>query len=137
MWRCRRVILAEDVQPCNVGTVPSIGVGGCPDILRNQGAQHVEREVVGLGFARRQSCAEGLRPSAKWAGMQVCDAWPAEPVQQFRAAVAKVMPEELGVVVVDCLAADVARVPRSPRMGGFTGGHPEEGYRLWDHRVTL
>ena len=65
-WRRRRVLLAEDVQPLNVGAVPSVTR---PDILGNQGAQCVEREVVGLGFARRQSCAEGVRPSANWAGM--------------------------------------------------------------------
>ena len=26
-WRCRRVLLAEDIQPRNVGAVPSVGVG--------------------------------------------------------------------------------------------------------------
>ena len=100
-WRCRRVLFAEDVQPRNVGAVPSIGVGGCPDILDNQGAQCVEGEVVGLGFVRRRSCAEGLLPSAKCAGMQVCDARAAEPVQLLGAAGAEVMPKERGVAVVN------------------------------------
>ena len=51
------------------GLSPSVRVGGCPDILGSQGAQRVQREIVGLGFARRRSCAEGLPPSEKRAGM--------------------------------------------------------------------
>ena len=119
-WRCRRVLVAEDVQPFNVGAVPRVTR---PDILGNQGAQCVEREVVGLGFARRRSCAEGVRPSAKWAGMQVHDARAAEPVQLLGAAAAEVMPKERGVVVMEYFPEDTARVPR-PGMWGFTGGHP-------------
>ena len=133
-WRCRRVLLVEDVQPRNVGAVPSVR---CPDLLGNQDAQYVEREVVGFGFARRRSCAEGVRSLAKWAGMQVCNALAAEPVQLLGAAAAEVMPKEQSVVVVDYCPAHVARVPGPPRMWGFTGGHPEERYRSWDHRVTL
>ena len=64
-WRCRRVVLAEGIQPRKVGAVPTFGVRGCPDVLGNQPAQRVEREVVGLGFARRQGCAQGVRLSAK------------------------------------------------------------------------
>ena len=109
----------------------------CPDILGNQGAQRLEREVVGLGFAWRQSCAEGVRPLAKWAGMQVGEARAAEPVQRFGPAEAEVIPKERAVVVVDSSPADIARVPGSPRMWGFTGGHPEEGYRRWDNRFTF
>ena len=85
-WRCSRVLLAEDVQQLNVGAVPSVGQ---PDILGIQGAQCVEREVVGLGFAWRRSCAEGVLPSAKWAGMQLRDARAAEPVQLLAAAAAE------------------------------------------------
>ena len=133
-WRCCRVLLAEDVQPRNVGAIPFLW---CPDILGNQGALCVEREVVGLGFARRRSCAERVRPSAKWAGMQLCDALAPEPGQLLRAAAAEVMPKERSVVVVAYFPADVSRVPRPPRMWGFTGGHPQERYRSWDNRVTL
>ena len=97
-WRSRRVLLAEDVQPLNVGAVPSVTR---PDILGNQGAQCLERDVVGLGFARRRSCAEGVWPSAKWASMQLCDARAAEALQLLGAAAAKVMPKKPGVVVVD------------------------------------
>ena len=97
----------------------------------------MEREVVGLGFVRRQSCAEGVRPSTKWAGMQVCDALAAQPVQLFSAAAAELMPKVRGVVLVDYSPADFARVPSPPRMWGFTGGHPEERYQSWDNRVTL
>ena len=107
-----------------------------PDILGSQGAQCVEREVVGLCFARRRSCAEGVRPSAKWAGMKVCDAQAAEPVQLLGAAAAEVMPKERGVVLVEYLPADAARVPR-PQMWSFTGGHPEERYSSSDDRVTV
>ena len=64
-WRFRLVLLAEDIQPRNVGAEPFVGVGGCPDVLGNQDAQRVEREVVSLGFARQQRCAEGVCPSAK------------------------------------------------------------------------
>ena len=136
-WRCRRVLLAEDIQPSNVGAVPSVSVGGCPDIPGNQPAQRVERKVVGLGFARRQGRAEGVCPSAKLAGMQLGDALAAEPVQRLGAAAAKVMPRELGVVVPDYLPAEVAWVPRSLQMWGFTCRHPEERYRSWDNPVTL
>ena len=135
--RFRRILLAEDVSPRKVRAVPSVGVGVCPDILSNQGAQRLEREVVGLGFARRRSCAGGVWPFTKWAGMQVGEARAAEPVQHFSAAAAEVMPKERAVVVVDYFPADIARVPGCPRMWGFTGGHPEEGYRWWDHRVTF
>ena len=131
---CRRVLLAEGIQQHNVGAVPSIR---CRDILGHQGAQYVERDVVGLGFARRRSCAEGVRPSAKWAGMQVCDALAAEPVQLLGAAAAEVMPKEPGLFVIDYFPADVARDPRPPWMWGFTGGHPEERYRLLNNGVTL
>ena len=57
------------------------------------------------------------------------DAGAAEPVQQFGAAAAEVMPKERGVIAVDYFRADVARIPRSPRMWGSTGGHPEKRYR--------
>ena len=86
----------------------------------------MEREFYSLGFARRQSYAEGVRPSAKWAGMQLRDARAAEPVQLLGAAAAQVMFKERGVLVVDYFPADAARVPRPLRMWGFTGGHPEE-----------
>ena len=85
-WRCRQVLRAEDVQRRNVGAVPSVR---CLDILCNQGAQCVEREVVGLGFARRPSVGEGVWPSARGAGMQVCDAPAAQPVQLLGAAAAE------------------------------------------------
>ena len=65
------------------------------------------------------------------------DARAAKPVQHFGAATAEVMPKERGVVVPNPFPADVARVPKSPRMRGFTGGHAEERYRSWDNRVTL
>ena len=133
-WRCCRVLLAEDVQTLNVGAVPSVTR---PDIPGTQGAQSVGRAVVGLGFARRRSCAEGVRPSAKRAGRQVHDARAAEPVQLLGAAAAEVMPKERGVVVVDYFPADVAWVLRPLRMWGFTGHHPQERYRSWDNRVTL
>ena len=61
----------------------------------------------------------------------------AEPVQQFGAAAAEVMPKERGVVVPNYFPANVARVLRSPQMWGFTGGHPVEKYRSWDNPVTL
>ena len=128
-WRCCRVLLAEDDQPLNVGAVPGITR---PDILGNQSAQCVECEVVRLGFARQRSCAEGLRPSARWAGMQVCDAQAAEPVQMLGAAAAEVMPKERGVVLLEHFRADAARDPR-PRMCGFTGGHPEERHSSLDN----
>ena len=130
--RCRRVLVAEDVRPFNVGAVPRVTR---TDILGNQGAQCVEREVVGLCFARWRSCAEGVRPSAKWAGMKVRDAPAAEPVQLLGAAAAEVMPRERGVVLVEYLPADAARVSR-PRMWIFTGGHPEERCSSWDDQVT-
>ena len=97
----------------------------------------MEREVIGSGFARQRGCAEGLRPSAKLAGMQVGEARAAGPVQHFGAATAEVMPKERGIVVADYFPADVARVPSSLRIRGFTGRHPEERYRSWDNRVTL
>ena len=61
-WWCRRVLVADDVQPFNVGAVPRVVR---PDVLANQGAPCVESEVFGLRFARRQSCAERMRPLAK------------------------------------------------------------------------
>ena len=82
-----------------------------PEILGNQGAQCVEREVVGLCFAWRRSCAEGMRLSAKWAGMKVRDAPAAETVQLLGAAAAEVMPKERGAVLVEYLPADAARNP--------------------------
>ena len=121
-----RVLLAEDVQPLNVGAVPCVTR---PDILGNQGAQCVEREVVGLGFARRRICAEGVLPSANGESMQLRDPRAAEPVQLLGAAAAEVMPKERGVDVNDYFPADAARVPRPLQMWGFTGGHPEERYR--------
>ena len=63
-WRCRQVLVGEDVQPLNVRAVPRAIVS---NILLDQGAQCVEREVFGLCFARRRSCAEWMRSSAKWA----------------------------------------------------------------------
>ena len=107
-----------------------------PDILGNQGAQGVEREVVGLCFARRRSCAGGVQPSTKCAGMTVRDAPAAEPVQLLRAAAVEVEFKEQGVVLVDYLPADAPRVPR-PWMWSFTGGHPEERYSLWHDQVTV
>ena len=132
-WRCRQVLVAEDVQPFNVGAVPCVTRS---DILGNQGAQCVEREVGGLGFARRRTCAEGVRPSAKWAAMQVRDPRAAEPVQLPGAAAAEVMPKERGVVLVEYPLADAAWAPR-PWMWGFTSGHPEERYSSWDNQVTV
>ena len=38
-----------------------------PDILLDQGAQCVEREVFGLCFGQGRGCAEWMRSSAKWA----------------------------------------------------------------------
>ena len=61
-WRCRQVLVAEDVQQLNVGAVARVMR---PDILGNQGALSVELEVVGLCFVWRRSCAEGMQPSAK------------------------------------------------------------------------
>ena len=78
----------------------------------------MEREVVGLGFARRRSCAEGVRPSAKWAGMQLRDARAAEPVQLLGVAAAEVMPKERGVVVVDYFPADAALLVLLGRLVG-------------------
>ena len=133
-WPCCRVLLAEAVQPLTVGAVPCVTR---PDILGNQGAQCVEHEVIASGFAWQQSCAEEVRPSAKWAGMQLRDTRAAEPVQLLGAAAAEVMLKDRGVVVVDYFPADASRVPRPLRMWGFTGGHPEEGYMSGDNRVTL
>ena len=77
-----------------------------------------------------------MRPSAKLAGMKVCDARAAEPVQLLGAAAAEVMPKERGAVLVEYLPADAARVPW-PRMWSFTVGHPEERCGSWDDRVTV
>ena len=77
-----------------------------------------------------------MRPSAKWAGMKVRDARPAEPAQLPGAAAAEVMPKEQGAVLVEYLQADAAWVPW-PRMWSFTVGHPEERYGSWDDRVTV
>ena len=52
-------------------------------------------------------CSPGVRPSAKWAGMQVCDARAAEPVQQFGAAAAV-------LVLVLRLFANSVRVHNNP-----------------------
>ena len=103
-----------------------------PDMLGNQGAQCVEREVVRMCFAWRRSCAEGMRPSAKWAGIKVRDAPAAESVQLLGSAAAEVMPKEPGAVLVEYLPADAARVPW-PRMWSFIAGHPGERYG----RVTV
>ena len=135
--RCRRVLLAEDIQPRNVGAVPFVGVMGCPDVLGNQTAQRDEPEVVSLGFSRPRGCAEGVRPYAKWARMQPGDALAAEPGHRIRAAPAEIMPKERGIVVPDSFLADVARFPGPLGRWGFTGGHPEERYRSWDNRVTF
>ena len=132
-WRCRRILVAEDDQPLNVGAVPRANVS---DILRNQGAQCVEHEVVGLCFAWRRSCAEWGQPSAKWADLKVGDARAAKPVQLLSPAAAEVMPKERSALLVEYLPADAARVSR-PRMWGFTFGHPEERYCSPDHRVTI
>ena len=56
-WRCCWVLVAEDIQPLNVAAVPRVMR---PDFLGNQGAQCVDREVVGLCFVRRGGCAEGM-----------------------------------------------------------------------------
>ena len=106
--RCRRVLVADDVQQLNVRAVPRVMR---PDILGNQGAQCVEPEVVGWCFAGRQSCAEGMRPSVKWGGMKVHDARAAEAVQLLGAASAEVMPKERGAVLVKYLPADAAPFP--------------------------
>ena len=132
-WRCCRVLVAEDLKPFNVGTVPRIMR---PVILGNQGAQCVECEVVRLCLARRRNCAKVVRPSAKLAGMKVRDAPAAEQVQLLSVAAAEVMLKERGVVLVEYLPADAAWVPR-PQMGSFTGRHPEERYSSWDDRVTV
>ena len=132
-WWCRRGLVAEDVQPLNVGAVPRVMR---PDILCNQGAQCVEREVVELCLAWRRCCAEGMRPSAKLAGMKVRDAPAPEAVQLLGAAAAEVMPKERDAVLVRYLPADAARAPR-PRMWSFTVGHPEERYGSWDVQVTV
>ena len=99
------------------------------DALLDQSAQCVEYEVFGVRFARRLSCAEGMRSPAKWARPQVRDARAAEPVQLLGAAAAEVMPTELVAVFVIHLPADSARVSW-PRMWSFTFRHPEERYCL-------
>ena len=132
-WRCREVLVAADVQPLNVRAVPRAIV---QDILGNQGAQCVEREVLVLCFAWRQSCAEWMRPSAKGADMKLRDARAAQPVQLLGSGAAQVMPKEQSAVLVEYLAADSARVSR-PRMWSFTFGHPEERYCSRDDRVTI
>ena len=132
-WRHRRVLVAEEVRPFNIGAVCRVMR---PEILGNQGAQCVECEVVGLCLARRRSCSEGVRPSAKWEGMKVRDAPAAESVQLLGAAAAEVMTKERGIVLVKYLPADATQVPR-PRMWSFIGGHPVERYSSWDVRVTV
>ena len=107
-----------------------------PDVLGNQGAQCVEREVFSLCFARRRSCAEWMRPSAKWADIKVRHARAAEPVQLLGTAAAEVMPKERGAVLVVYLPADAAWVSW-PRTWSFTFRYPEERYGTWDDRVTL
>ena len=132
-WWCRRILVAEDVQPLNVRAVRGVIV---PDILLNQGAQCVEWDVVGLCFAWRRSCAEWMRPSAKWADMKVRDARAANQVQLPGAAADEVMPKERSAVLVVHLPADSAQVSR-PQMWSFTFGHPEERYCSRDARVTI
>ena len=107
-----------------------------PYILGNQGAKCVECEVVRLCFARRRIHAEGVALSVKWAGMKVRDGPAAEPMQLLGAAAVEVMPKKRGVVLVEYLPADAARVHR-PGMRSFTGWHPEEGYSSWNDRVTV
>ena len=119
-WRCRRVLVAEDVPPLNVEAVPRAIV---PDILGNQGAQCVELEVVGLCFAWRRSCAEWMRLLAEWADIKVRDARAAQRVQLHGSAAAKVMPKERSAILVEYLPADAAQVSR-PRMWSTTFGHP-------------
>ena len=116
---------------------PPSASAGAQTFPGNQPAQRVEHEVAGVGFARRPGCAEGVRASAKWAAMQLCDALPAEPEQRFGAAAAEVIPKERGVVVPDFFPADIAQVPRSLRMLRFISGHAEERYRSWHNLVTL
>ena len=62
--RCRGVLVGEDVQSLKVRAVSRAIV---PDILLDHGAQCVEREVFGMCFARRRSCAEWMQSSARWA----------------------------------------------------------------------
>ena len=102
--------VGEDVQPLNVGAVPPRAI--VPDVLLDQVAQCVEPEVFGLCFAWRQSCAEPMRSSAKWALPQVRDARASEPVQLLGAAAAEVMPTERSAVFVVHLPADSPRVSR-------------------------
>ena len=68
--------------------------------------------------------------------MQVRDARAAEPVQLLGAAAAEVMPKEWGVVLFEYFPADATSDPR-PRMGGFTGRHPEKRYSSWHNQVTV
>ena len=117
----------------NVRAVPRAIVS---DILGNQGAQCVERELVGLCFAWRRSYAEWMRPSGKWADMKVCDARAAEPVQLLGSAAAEVMPKERSDVLVEYLLADFARVSL-PRMWSFTFRHPEQRYCWRDDWVSI
>ena len=46
--KCRWVLVGEDVHPLNVGAAPPRAI--VPDVLLDQGAQCVEREVFGLRF---------------------------------------------------------------------------------------
>ena len=60
----------------------------------------------------RRTCAERMHPSAELAGIKVCDAPAAEPVQLLgAAAAAEVIPKERGAVLAQYLPADAARVP--------------------------
>ena len=63
-WCCR-VLVAGDVHPLNVRALPCCAF--VADVLLDQGAQCVVREVFNLRFVRRRSCAESMRSPAKWA----------------------------------------------------------------------
>ena len=73
-------------------------------------------------FALRQSCAEWMRLSTKWADIKVRDARAAEPVELLGSAAAKVMPKERRAVLFEYLPADSPRGSR-PRIGHFTFAH--------------
>ena len=118
---CRRFLVGEAVQPLDVGAVLPRGV--LPDVLPDQSAQCLDREVFVLRFARRQSCAEPMRLPAEWARLQVRDARAAEPVQLLSDAAAEVIPTKRVAVFVVHLHAEPAWVPR-PRMWSFTFEHP-------------
>ena len=135
--RCRQVLLAEDIQPRTVGAVPSVSIGGCQDVLGNQPAQRVECEVVGWvsrgGGAVQRGCARLQSGQAcSWAMHWLKNRCIVSALPQ-----PEVMPKARGVVVPDSFLADVAQVPWSLRMWGFTGGRPEERCRSWDNRVTF